>query len=251
VIKIEALGDLRLMLLDRPEKRNALTREMIQQLTAAVDRAAEDPEVRGILIAGAGPAFSAGVDLREFAEATAESARALITALKDLCAAVRSVPKPVACALHGHCLGGALELAAAADLRVAAPDAWLGMPEVAVGIPSVIDAALLERHVGVARAHELILTGDFINGEEAHRWGLVNRLAPASEVIDAAAVLLGRVTRHDAETIAAQKRLFGEWLNRPLNEAIEAGVDPLVEAFGQGRPQAEARRLLGLRGRRA
>lgn len=244
MIRSEALGDLRLVLLDRPEKRNAMTREMIQHLTAAVDRAAGNPEVRGILIAGTGPAFSAGVDLREFAEGTPESARALIAALKDLCAAVRRAPKPVACALHGHCLGGALELATAADLRVAAPDAWLGMPEVAVGIPSVIDAALLERHVGVARAHELILTGDFISGEQAHSWGLVNRLAPAGEVIDAAAVLLRRVTRHDPETVAAQKRLFGEWLDRPYGEAVDAGIEPLVEAFRQGRPQPVARRFL-------
>jgi enoyl-CoA hydratase len=107
---------------------------------------------------------------------------------------------------------------------------------------------LLERHVGVGRAHELILTGDLITGEEAYSWGLVNRLAPATEVVDAAALLLGRVTRHDLETIAAQKRLFAEWLERPLGEAIDASVEPLVDAFVQGRPQARARRLLS-RGR--
>jgi enoyl-CoA hydratase/carnithine racemase len=243
------MGDLRLLVIDRPEKRNALTLALIRQARAAVVEAVADVAVRGIVIAGAGPAFSAGVDLYEFAEGTPESARQLIIALQDLCAAVRHAPKPVACALHGHCLGGALELAAAADLRVATRDARLGMPEVGLGLPSVIDAALLERHVGVGRAHELILSGDPITGEEAYRWGLVNRLAPAGEVVDATALLLGRVTRHDPATIAAQKGLFAEWLERPLSEAIGAGVEPLVDAFAQGRPQAAARRLLG-RGRR-
>jgi enoyl-CoA hydratase/carnithine racemase len=243
-VRSEPFGDLRLLVIDRPAKRNALTRAMIEQARLAVAEAEAAVNVRGIVIAGAGPAFSAGVDLNEFAEGTPETARQLIVALKELCAAVRLASKPVACALHGHCLGGALELAAAADLRVASPDAWLGMPEVGLGLPSVIDAALLERHVGVGRAHELILTGDLITGEEARSWGLVNRLAPASEVIDAAALLVGRVTRHDPETIAAQKRLFAEWLERPLGEAIEAGVEPLVDAFVQGRPQTAARRLL-------
>jgi enoyl-CoA hydratase/carnithine racemase len=247
-VRSEPLGDLRLLVIDRPEKRNALSRAMIEQARAAVAEAVADVEVRGIVIAGAGPSFSAGVDLYEFAEGTPESARQLIIALKDLCAAVRLASKPVACALHGHCLGGALELAAAADLRVAAPDARLGMPEVGLGLPSVIDAVLLERHVGVGRAHELILTGDLITGEEAYSWGLVNRLAPATEVVDAAALLLGRVTRHGLETIAAQKQLFAEWLERPLSEAIDASVEPLVDAFVQGRPQATARRLLS-RGR--
>jgi len=238
VLLVETLGtDLRLITLNRPEKRNALTRELIEQLTAAVGEAGDAPTVRGVLLAGNGPSFCAGVDLHEFRAGTVESGAALITALKALCAAVRNVPKPVACAIQGHCLGGALELAACCDVRVCTPDARLGMPEVFLGIPSVIDAVMLMHHVGAGRAFELLLTGESIDGQTAHLWGLVNHLAPGDQLIDTAAGLLRQVTRHAPEVIAAQKRLHQQWLDAPYSEAVERSIQPLLEAFAAGRPQ--------------
>src|SRR5438128_9109698 len=130
VIALEDLDpDLQLLTLDRPAKRNALTRELIEQVTHALRNAARDPTVRGVILNGAGKSFCAGIDLHEFAQGTVESAPRLIEALRDLCATVRTLPKPVVCAIHGHCLGGALELAVACDFRVCTPDARLGMPE--------------------------------------------------------------------------------------------------------------------------
>lgn len=244
MIRSEQLGDLQHIVLDRPEKLNALTRGMIEELRRAVGEAAEAPDIRGIVISGQGGSFCAGVDLHEFAGATPDSARAFITALKDLCAAVRGCVKPVACAIQGHCLGGGLELVAVADFRVADPDAELGMPEVVVGLPSVIDAAILERHLGVSRARELILTGDPVSGRRAFDWGFVNALAPPDELVGGAALLVRRVTRHHEATIAAQKRLFRDWLNLPYEEAVEASVEELVEAFARGLPQSESRKRL-------
>src|SRR5262249_46486329 len=129
VIGVEALDDLVLLRLERPEKRNALTRPLIAELTDALLRIGSNVAVRGVVLAGAGPRFCAGVDLREFAEGPPETAGALISALAKLCRTVRDLPQPVACAIQGHCLGGALELAACCDFRVCAPDAQLGMPE--------------------------------------------------------------------------------------------------------------------------
>jgi enoyl-CoA hydratase len=200
-------ADVLLITLDRPAQRNALTLPMIEQLTSALQRAATDESIRALVLAGAGPSFSAGVDLHEFAEGSSVSARALIDALRQVCATVRGLSKPVAAAIHGYCLGGALELVACCDFRVCAPDARLGMPEVFLSIPSVIDAVMLGHLVGTGRAREMLLTGEPISGEAAYAWGLANRLAPAAHVVAAAAELLALTTRHRPEVIAAQKQL--------------------------------------------
>ncbi len=229
--------ELLLLTLQRPEKRNALTQPLIEQLTAELQRSDADPAIRGVIVAGAAPSFCAGVDLHEFAEATPDSARALIVALSLLCATVRGLSKPVACAIQGHCLGGALELAACADFRIATTDAHLGMPEVVLGLPSVIDAVMLGHLIGVGRARELLLTGEPISGETAFQWGLVNRLSASENLIDVAADLLHQATRHLPEVIAAQKRLHQQWLDLPYSEAVERSVDSLVDAFRSGHPQ--------------
>jgi enoyl-CoA hydratase/carnithine racemase len=147
-------------------------------------------------------------------------------------------------AIQGHCYGGALELACACDFRVAAPGALLAMPEVRLGIPSVIDAALIERHAGRGRAHELILTGEPVTAELALGWGLVNRLVEPDRLIDACRELLASVTRHDPAAIARQKRLFDDWLNLPFDEAAERSKEALAESFASGVPQRLARDIL-------
>jgi enoyl-CoA hydratase/carnithine racemase len=233
--------------LNRPEKRNALTRPLIEQLTHLLAEAGQDETVRGVVLSGGGPSFCAGVDLDEFASGSVESGRALIHALRDLCATVRNLPKPVACAIQGYCLGGALEVVACCDFRVCSPEARLGMPEVFLGIPSVIDAVMLAHHVGAGRAYELMLTGEPIDGQTAYAWGLANRVAPPERVVDAAADLLRQVTRHDPAVIAAQKRLHRAWLDQPYTQAVEASIDPLLDAFRAMRPQRLAAARLASR----
>jgi len=238
VLLVDRLAeDLLLVRLDRPERLNALSRPLIEQVTSTIERAATAADVRGVVLAGTGRSFCAGVDLHEFATASTETATELIRALARLCRTVRRLPKPVACAIHGHCLGGALELAACCDVRVCAPDAQLGMPEVWLGIPSVIDAVMLQHIVGVGRARELLLTGDAISGQTAHAWGLANRLAPADECVAAAAELIQRATRHAPGILAEQKRLHQQWLELPYERAVETSIASLVTAFGDGTPQ--------------
>ena len=238
VLLTDPLGDdLLLVRLDRPERLNALSQPLIEQLADALARADTDSAVRGVVLAGTGRSFCAGVDLHEFAHASALDGERLIRALLHLCRTARRLSKPIACAVHGHCLGGALEVAACCDFRVCTPDARLGMPEVFLGIPSVIDAVMLQHLVGLGRARELLLTGDSITGETALAWGLANRLAAADRVIDEAAALLRRVTRHSAEVVAQQKGLHEQWLELPYPEAVARSVAPLVEAFQAGRPQ--------------
>lgn len=101
----------------------------------------------------------------------------------------------------------------------------------------MIDAVMLERHIGVGRAHELLLTGDPIDGRTAFEWGLANRLAGPGRLIEVAAGLLGLVTRHDAAVVAGQKRLHRDWLNSPYDAAVEGSIEALIDAFTAGRPQ--------------
>lgn len=253
MIRTDRDGDGRaLVWLDRPAKRNALTLAMIEGLRDALTAAAADPAVRAVIVAGTPPSTCAGVDLAEFAAGTPDSVRRLIGALGGACAAVRRCPKPVAMAIEGHCLGGALELACACDFRVAAEGAVLGMPEVLLGIPSVIDAALIERHVGAGRARELILTAEPVGAEQALAWGLLNRVVPRDRLLDACRQLVDRVIRHDPAAIGRQKALFADWDNLPLDEAIERSKEALVASFAGGVPQRLAQeRLHGSRHRDA
>jgi len=244
VIRTERVDGVAFVWIDRPAKRNALTLAMVEGLRDELGRAGEDASVRGVVVAGAPPSTCAGIDLAEFAEGTPDRIRGLIDALGDACGAVRRCPRPVAMAIQGHCFGAALELACACDFRVAAPGTLLAMPEVRLGIPSVIEAALIERHVGAGRARELILTAEPVSAEVALAWGLLNRIVPEDHLLDACLELLGAVARHDQAAIGRQKGLFSDWENLPLDEAIERSKEALVASFAGGVPQRLAKERL-------
>ena len=133
----------------------------------------------------AGPAsgaFSAGVDLREMKDLTPLTAERFIRSLHRAARILLDVPVPVVAAIQGPCLGGALELALAADIRIASEDAIFGLPEVRVGLPSVIEASLLPPTVGLGRARKMLLTGEIVDSAEAHRIGLVDEVVASNEV---------------------------------------------------------------------
>jgi enoyl-CoA hydratase/carnithine racemase len=237
-LAVEDRGRVRVVWLDRPERRNALSLAVIRALRGILEEAMTEAAVDGIVLGGRGPHFSAGVDLTEMAAASEDEILRLIDALRELCATARRGAKPVVAAVQGGCVGGAFELAMAADLRVATEDAWFSLPEVRVGMPSVIDAALLVHHVGLGRARELLLTGDRLEAARAHRWGLVNDLVPRPDaLLEAAGALVARVAVNDPAAIATQKALVEEWLNLPLDEAIARSTAALGRAFATGVPQ--------------
>jgi enoyl-CoA hydratase/carnithine racemase len=237
-VEVEARGRLRLLRLHRPERRNALNLAMIAALHEGLEAAMSAPDVDGAVLLGRGPHFSAGVDLTLMAAATEADILALIRALAALCATARRGPRPVVAAVQGGCVGGAFELAMAADLRVASRDAWFALPEVRVGMPSVIDAALLVHHVGLGRAREILLTGDRVDAPRALEWGLVNVLVDTpAELEDAAAALVARVAVNEPAAVASQKALIDEWLNLGLDDAITRSVVALGDAFATGVPQ--------------
>ena len=175
-------------MLNRPDKRNAFHAELVLATGAALRAAADDPAVRCVVLRGAGPLFSSGMDLgvlAGLAEAP-ERLRAFRRTCVEAWSLAEEMPKPVICAIQGACIGGALELALACDFRVLAADAMVGLPEAAIGlIPDVGGCSRLPQVVGLGRAKELIMTGRLIGAEEAERIGLANRVAPPEE-LDAA-----------------------------------------------------------------
>jgi len=221
-----------------PAKLNALSVAAILELTDAMRGLAADAQLRAVVLTGAGDkAFSGGVDVEVLGATTERSAREGISRLHRCITALRECPVPVIARVNGYCIGGALELAAACDLRIAADHARFGMPEVRLGIPSVIEAALLPRLMGAGRARWLLLTGELIDAAEALRWGLVERVVAAQALDAEVDHALDAILAGGAEAIRAQKRLNRAYEELPFEEAVALSIDEFERAYAGGEPQ--------------
>ncbi|MGH7391330.1 MAG: enoyl-CoA hydratase/isomerase family protein [Candidatus Rokuibacteriota bacterium] len=205
---------------------------------------ARDPGVRAAVLTGSGRAFTAGMDVRVLRTLDASGAGALIGALHEAIEAVHHAPFPVVAAVNGPSLGAGFELALACDLRVAATTATFGLPEVRVGVPSVIEAALLPPLVGPGRAAELLLTGEAIDAERALAWGLVNAVVPPEGLAGAVEALCARILAAGPAAIRLQKELMLRWRYADLGTAIRAGIAAFAAAYATGEPQEGAAAFL-------
>ncbi len=185
LVGIEDRDGVRRIVMQRAEKRNALSEELIRALGEAFEEARDDPEVRCVVVRGNGPMFSSGVDFGGLSELS-ENPDMLIPFREGILGAwnlLEQMPKPTICEIHGGCIGGAMELALAADLRVMAEDAVAGLVETRVGLlPDVGGCSRLPAVVGLGIAKELIMTGRLVDGHEAYRIGFANRIGPAAEL---------------------------------------------------------------------
>ena len=214
---------------------NLLGPAVFQALYERVVECGEDETVRAIILRGAGErAFSAGVDLHEMKDLTPVTAEAFIRSLHRAARILLDVPVPVVAAIRGPCLGGSLELALAADIRIAASDAIMGLPEVRVGLPSVIEASLLPPTIGLGRARRMLLTGETIDAGEAHRIGLVDEVVDADGLHDAAMAMAGQFQGMARPVLAAQKDIIARWLE--LGEADSAEYTIKTFALGFAMP---------------
>jgi enoyl-CoA hydratase len=176
-------------------------------------------------------AFSAGMHIDTFAGAAPEDGRAIISSVRDCIGAIRRAPVLTVAMINGYCIGAAFEMALACDLRVAHPGVRFGLPEVKLGIPSVVEAALLQEYVGLSKAREIILTGDLYPVSEFAPQGLINRIVEPADLRAATLELVGSVTACTREVIAAQKGLFETWLNHGLQHSIDTSVDVFADIF--------------------
>ncbi|MEX2627715.1 MAG: enoyl-CoA hydratase-related protein [Ilumatobacteraceae bacterium] len=241
--RTEDRDGVRWITLQRPEKLNAITRDDLAELTGVVRDLPAG--TAAVVFQGAGErAFSAGMHVDTFPGLDVAGARAFISELGRFLTLVRTAPVPTICVVRGHCLGGAMELAMACDLRVADTSAVFGMPEIAVGIPSVLDAALLSQYVGLSKAKELLLTGESCPATELAAFGFLNELVEPEALADAVQRTLDRVLPHAGPATAAQKRLFETWHNTGLERSIAASIGEFAEVFGH---DATRERIAGYR----
>ncbi|MFC4943398.1 enoyl-CoA hydratase/isomerase family protein [Pseudonocardia sp. GCM10023141] len=230
-VRVEMDGSVRRIVLNRPRTLNALTLDDLATLHAALELPSG---VRAVVFAGTGDrAFCAGMNVDTFLGFDPAGARAFIADLRALLQRVRTLPVPALCAVDGHCLGAAFELALACDLRIATDRAVFGLPEIKVGIPSVIDAALLQQYVGLSLAKEMILTGDGYPVARLAASGLCNAVVAPVELEATVERFVGRVSGHTRAVTASQKRLFELWQNGTLAEGTAASVEEFATVFAE------------------
>lgn len=230
---------------DNQAKLNIVGAGLCQQLRDRARALASDAGLRALVITGAGGrAFIGGADIREMAALDPAGARAFITTVHEAAAALRALPVPVIARIQGWCLGAGLELAAACDLRVASLDSRFGMPEVRVGIPSVIEAALLPGLVGWGKARELVMTGRSYSAEQALAMGLIEQAVSAEALDSTVEALLDDILAAGPRAIRAQKALIREWEQRPLESAIQAGIDTFAASYESDEPKRLMTRFL-------
>jgi enoyl-CoA hydratase/carnithine racemase len=223
---------------NNPSKRNAIGIPGKRALVAAFDRLSQDDGLRAAVLTGAGDkAFIAGADLAEMRDLDVEQAREEHTLTHLACDAIRRCPVPVIARINGYCLGLGMELAASCDLRAASGHARFGMPEVRVGLPSGMEAALLPALVGWGHAAELVLTGDIFEAREVHRWGFLQKLVPAPELDATVEKWIASIFAAGARAVRLQKALMRDWERLPLDEAIQQGIRACVEAQRTDEPR--------------
>ncbi len=237
LVLIERDGPLATLSLNRPEKRNAMNTQMTREAKSAIAGLAEADDLRVLVIEGAGSVFSAGADVVEMGALTEDNARDFISNLHSLIHSVREFPHPVVCKCQGYVLGGALELILGCDLRVAADDTKFGMPEVRVGVPSVIEAALFVPISGLGAAQDLLFTGRTFDAQEAHRLGIVQRICPLAELEATTHEAIMDLLQAAPGALRAQKALLRRWMQAYLEAAVPPSINAFEASFRTGEPQ--------------
>ncbi|ORW36540.1 enoyl-CoA hydratase [Mycobacterium paraense] len=217
---------------------NILGTGAIEELTREFAAVTQDGDVRVVVFRGAGEkAFIGGADINEMVGLDRSGAEVFIRRLAGLCEAIRDCPVPVIARLAGWCLGGGLEVAASCDLRIAESGAKFGMPEVAVGIPSVIHSALLPALIGASHAAWLLLTGETIGADTAAAWGLVHEVVPTDALDARIAEIATKLSGFGPQAVRQQKRLLNSWFDMTVHGAIEDSIEQFGLAFLTGEPQ--------------
>jgi enoyl-CoA hydratase len=227
------------VVIDNQRRLNCLSTPLILELSGAFKKLSDDRTLRAVVLTGAGErAFIGGADLNELGALCADSARLFITRLHQACDAIRKCPVPVIGRVNGFCLGAGLEVAASCDMRVAADTAQFGMPEVHMGLPSVIEAALLPGLIGWGRTREMLLTGILYSAREALSMSFTQKTVTAADLDGVVDHWLDSICRATPEAVRSQKALMNRWQRVSVDEGIYAGIDALSDAYKTGEPQA-------------
>jgi enoyl-CoA hydratase/carnithine racemase len=240
-VRRERRDNVRVIRLDDPPL-NLLGTEMVAALTEAFASMATDPPRAAVLFCTGG-----GADVKEMVTFDERAARSFITSLHTACRAIRDLDAPVIAAVDGPCVGAHLEVAAACDMRVATPRSRFGMPEIKVGIPSVIDAWWLAQICGLGRASALVFDGEMIGADEAMRIGLLNRVAGEDELEGNVLDWAGKLARYAPSALVQQKRVIRDWTDDAYLEASRRSIERFVHAIRSGQAREAMRAMLDKR----
>ena len=219
VLLTQVEDGLAVLTLNRPRQYNAMSAEMIEALHAALDALARDTATRVVVITGAGKAFSGGHDLKEMRALPRERAQALFASCSAMMQKITALPQPVIAAVNGLATAAGCQLVAQCDLAVAASNAHFAVSGVNLGLFCSTPSVALSRNVGRKRAAEMLFTGDFVSAHQAEAWGLVNRVVPPEQLMEATRALAARMMPKPAEALSLGKALFYRQLEAPLGAA--------------------------------
>lgn len=238
-------GAVATLVVSNPGRLNILDSAVLASFEQGIAELAGIEDLRVVVVTGGGErAFIGGADIRELARLEPDSAREFISAVHRVCEGLRGLPVPSIARIAGYCLGAGLEVAASCDLRVATEQSQFGMPEVHLGVPSVVEAALLPRLVGWGRTCELVFAGRSFFARQVETWGLVERVVAAGELDAAVAEWVESILRAGPRAIRLQKKLLRRWEALPLDAAIAAGIEIFGEAYESEEPVQRARQFL-------
>ncbi len=226
---VENRGHVRVLTLDRPERRNALSTALQADLVEELLSCAEDGDVRAVVLAGYGPAFCSGFDLEEIREGDRAGIRfrpPMNRPTRSLFEVVTETPVPIVAAVQGAAVAGGFELALACDLRVVARGVPMGLPEATIGMGANFGSVVLPKRIPMGIALELLYTGEYVTSEVAERWGLVNRLVDADDVLPTALDLAERIAANAPISVRRMKETAVKGLELPLWQALRLDVGP-------------------------
>jgi enoyl-CoA hydratase len=223
MVDVEREGSVARIFLNRPEKANALNSAALVELRDAVRGLEKDDTLKVAVLGGRGRTFCGGADVAVLKSLKADNAGAFVERIHNVCQAIRELPVPVVARLHGAVIGAGLEIAAACDLRVAAEGTKFAMPEVRLGIPSVVEAALLPRLMGSGRAAWLVLTGEAIEARKALEWGLIEEIGDGEGLVNG-------LLAADRDALRMQKQLLQLWEEAPLATCVTASIERFAQA---------------------
>ena len=231
-------GTIAFLTIDNRAKLNTLDRALMSEFIGEVEALGAREDLRALVLTGAGDkAFIGGASIPEMAALNGDSAKEFITLVHRTCDCLRRLPVPAIGRIDGYALGAGLEVAVSCDLRVATTRAKFGMPEVKVGIPSVVEAALIPPLIGFGRARELLMLGESIDAETALRWGLIERVVQPAALDREIESIIAALLSAGPQAVRRQKALMQQWERLPTDAAIAAGIDAFARAFETDEPK--------------
>ncbi len=236
-VRREREGAVATISVNNEARLNSLGRAQITAFIDAVTELADYPALRVLVVTGEGQrSFMGGANLHELGALNPPRARDFLTLIHRMCQVLRDFPVPVIARVNGYCLGAGLEVMAACDMHIASDNALFGMPEVKIGLPSVVEAALLPQLIGWGRTKLLLYTGDNIDARTALAWGLVEQVVSPAELDGALDQWVTSIVESGPKAIRLQKELIREWEAMPVGDAIEAGIRCMYRAYQTDEP---------------